>query len=63
MLSSSGANCSYMIFFFFFTTTIQCQAVIMMLITQRSPGDVRHRRATELRPCFKYVSATLRLEL
>lgn len=29
----------------------------MIRITLRSPGDVRHRQATELRPCFKYVSA------
>lgn len=35
----------------------------MILITQRSPGDVRHTQATELGPSFKYVSATLRLEL
>lgn len=35
----------------------------MILITLRSPGDVRHTQATELRPSFKYVSATLRLEL
>ncbi len=59
MLVSSGASCNYD----FFTTTIECQAVIMIPITLRSPGDVRHGRATELRPCFKYVSATLRLEL
>lgn len=50
-------------FFFLFLTTIQCQAVIMILITLWSPSDVRHVQATELRPCFKYVSATLRLEL
>lgn len=35
----------------------------MILITLQSPGDVRHTQATELRPCFKYVSAMLRLEL
>lgn len=59
MLVSSGASCNYD----FFTTTIQCQAVIMILITLRSSGDVKHSQATELKPCFKYVSATLRLEL
>lgn len=59
MLASPGASSSND----FFITTIQCQAVIMIPITLRSPGDVRHGRATELRPCFKYVSATLRLEL
>lgn len=69
MLVSSGASCSHDFFFFvfflsfFFTTTIHCQAVIMILITLWSLGDVRHVQATELRPCFKYVSATVRLEL
>ncbi len=49
MLVSSGASCNNE---FFFTTTTHCQAVIMSLITLRSPGDVRHWRATELRALF-----------
>lgn len=42
---------------------MRCQAVIMILIILWHPGDVRHLHATELRPCFKYVSARLKPEL
>lgn len=35
----------------------------MILITLGHPGDVRHMHATELKPCFKYVSARLKPEL
>lgn len=51
------------LWFLFITTTMPCQAVIMILITLWHPGDVRHMHATELRPCFKYVSARLKPEL
>lgn len=60
MFVSSVASCNYAFCFFL---TVLCKGVIMILITQRSPGDVRHTQATELGPSFKYVSATLRLEL
>lgn len=55
--------CQWCPWFLFITTTIQCQAVIMILITPWHPGDVRHMRATELRPRFKCVSARLRPDL
>lgn len=35
----------------------------MILITSWHPGDVRHMPATELKPCFKYISARLKPEL
>lgn len=52
--------CQWRPWFLFITTTIQCQAVIMILITLWHPGDVRHMHATELRPRFQCVNARLR---
>lgn len=42
--------CQWCPWFLLITTTIQCQAVIMILISLWHPGDVRHMHATELRP-------------
>lgn len=63
LLTACVLWCQWCPWFLFIPATIQCQAVIMILITLWHPGDVRHMHATELRPRFKYVSARLRPDL
>lgn len=63
LLNACVLWCQWSRWFLFITTTIQCQCVIIILITLWHPGDVRHMHAPELRPCFKYVSARLKPEL